>query len=172
MLEREIRLQPNLPLDKLNENSCLACFISTISDDGLRATMLIDFLAFKQNEFLEECHLINSTKVAQLVPLSQLKEADVISYERKRDLLPLVLLNCDYSLGIGKAPKIDYNLEVIQRRLYENVIFGKALIHREVIQFFYRGDVKSLNFRLLRSSVRQVCCYLFYKTVLYLLDAR
>ena len=158
-----MRLQPNLPSDKLNENSCLACFLSTISDDGLRASMLIEFLAFKQNEFLEECHLISSTKNARRVPLSQLKETDVISYERKRDLLPLVLLNCDYSLGIGKASKIDYNLEVIQRRLYENVIFGKALIHKEDIQFFYRGDIKSLNFPLLRSSVRQVCCYLLYK---------
>ena len=158
-----MRLQPNLLSIKLDEKSNLAFFISTNSDHGSCATLLIDFLAFKQNEFLEECQSINGTKVAQRVPISQLKETDVISYERKRDLLPLVFLHCDYTLGIGKVTRIEHNLEVIQRRLYENVIFGKALIHSEVIQFFYRDDIKSLNFPLLRRSVDQVSCYIVYK---------
>ena len=120
--------------------------------------MLIDFLAFKQNEFLEECQLINSTTATHPIPISQLKESEIITYERKRDLLPLVLLHCDYTLGVGsKAPKIEYNLEVIQRRLFENIIFGKALIRIEIFQFFYRDDIRSLNFPSLRNSVLQVC---------------
>ncbi|XP_065676803.1 E3 ubiquitin-protein ligase rnf213-alpha-like isoform X2 [Hydra vulgaris] len=153
--EREKRLEPNLPLIKLDNKCSLAYFIAARSDHGLCASMLIDFLAFQQNEFLEECHMMNPAYVFQHVPILQLKETDIISYEQKRDLLPLVLLNCDYSLGIGKAPKIEHNLETIQRRLYENVIFGKALIDREIIPFFYRGDIKSLNFPLLRSSIQQ-----------------
>nr|XP_047126393.1 E3 ubiquitin-protein ligase RNF213 isoform X3 [Hydra vulgaris] len=153
--EREKRLEPNLPLIKLDNKCSLAYFIAARSDHGLCASMLIDFLAFQQNEFLEECHMMNPAYVFQHVPILQLKETDIISYEQKHDLLPLVLLNCDYSLGIGKAPKIEHNLETIQRRLYENVIFGKALIDRELIPFFYRGDIKSLNFPLLRSSIQQ-----------------
>ncbi|XP_065675221.1 E3 ubiquitin-protein ligase rnf213-alpha-like isoform X3 [Hydra vulgaris] len=153
--EREKRLDPNLPLIKLDTKCSLAYFIATHSDYGLCALMLIDFLAFQQNEFLEECQLINCAYVFQHVPISQLKETDIISYEQKRDLLPLVLLNCDYSLSNEKAPKIKYNLETIQRRLYENVIFGKALIDRELILFCFRGDIKSLNISLLRSSIQQ-----------------
>ncbi|XP_065678763.1 E3 ubiquitin-protein ligase rnf213-alpha isoform X3 [Hydra vulgaris] len=153
--EREKRLEPNLPSIKLDNKCSLAFFIAAPSDHGLCASMLIDFLAFQQNDFLEECRLINHTYVFQHVPILQLKETDIISYEQNCDLLPLVLLNCDYSLGIGKALKIEHNLELIQRRLYENVIFGKALIDREIIPFFYRGDIKSLNFPLLRSSIQQ-----------------
>ncbi|XP_065676513.1 E3 ubiquitin-protein ligase rnf213-alpha-like isoform X2 [Hydra vulgaris] len=155
LTEREKRLEPNLPSIKLDNKCSLAYFIAARSDHGLCASMLIDFLAFQQNEFLEECRMMNPAYVFQHVPILQLKETDIISYEQKRDLFPLVLLNCDYSLGIGKAPKIEHNLETIQRRLYENVIFGKALIDREIIPFFYRGDIKSLNFPLLRSSIQQ-----------------
>ncbi|XP_065678766.1 E3 ubiquitin-protein ligase rnf213-alpha isoform X3 [Hydra vulgaris] len=153
--ERQKRLEPNLHLIKLDNKCSFAYFIAAGSDHGLCASMLIDFLAFQQNEFLEECHLINHAHVFQHVPILQLKETDIISYEQNCDLLPLVLLNCDYSLGIGKAPKIEHNLEIIQRRLFENVIFGKALIDKELIPFFYRGDIKSLNFPLLRSSIQQ-----------------
>ncbi|XP_065678772.1 E3 ubiquitin-protein ligase rnf213-alpha isoform X3 [Hydra vulgaris] len=154
--EREKRLEPNLSSIKLDNKCSLAYFIAARSDHGLCALMLIDFLAFQQNEFLEECHLLNRAYVFQHVPILQLKETDIINYEQKRDLLPLVLLNCDYSLGVEKPPKIEHNLETIQRRLFENVIFGKALIDRDLVPFFYRGDIKSLNFPLLRSSIQQI----------------
>ncbi|XP_065678667.1 E3 ubiquitin-protein ligase rnf213-alpha isoform X7 [Hydra vulgaris] len=153
--EREKRLAPNFSSIKLDENCSLAYFIAASSDHGLCASILIDFLVFQQNEFLKECQLINRAYLFQHVPIFQLKETDIITYEQKRDLLPLVLLNSEYSLGIGKAPYIEHNLETIQRRLYENIIFGKALIDKELIPFLYRGDIKSLNFSLLRKSIQQ-----------------
>ena len=155
LLVRQKSLNPRLPSVKLSSDSELAYFISSSSDHGLCAAMLIDFLAFKQNEILEECQLINGSQAAQRVPILQLKE-NIISYERERDLLPLVYLHCEYRLGVGKSPKIEYNLDTIQRRFLEKVIFGKAIIDIEVIQFLYRDGVKSLNFPLLRSTVKQV----------------
>ena len=134
-------------------------FISSSSDDGLCASVLIDFLSRKQNELLEECKMVNRSQVFQRVPLLQLKETEIISYERKRDLLPLVFLHCDYFIGAVSSQRMKFNLEVIQKRLFENVIYGKAFIHVETIKFFYRDDVKSLNFPLLRRSVQQVCYY-------------
>ncbi|XP_065678762.1 E3 ubiquitin-protein ligase rnf213-alpha isoform X2 [Hydra vulgaris] len=152
---RQMKLDHNLHSIKLDLNSKLAYFISSNSDHGLCAAMLIDFLASKQNELLLECQLNNSINVFQRLHITHLKENNIIFYERDRDLLPLVYKHCEYSLDMGRSPKIEYNLDTIQKRLLENVIFGKSIIDIEVIQFLFRDGLKSLNFPLLRSNVKQ-----------------
>ncbi|XP_047126737.1 E3 ubiquitin-protein ligase rnf213-alpha isoform X2 [Hydra vulgaris] len=152
---RQMKLDHNLHSIKLDLNSKLAYFISSSSDHGLCAAMLMDFLAFKQNELLLECQLINSIHVFQQVHISKLKKNDIISYERERDLLPLVYKHCEYSLDVVGSPKIEYNLDAIQKHLFEKVIFGKSIINIEIIQFLFRDGLKSLNFPSLRSNVKQ-----------------
>ncbi|XP_065674932.1 E3 ubiquitin-protein ligase rnf213-alpha-like isoform X2 [Hydra vulgaris] len=152
---RQMKLDHNLHSIKLDLNSKLAYFISSSSDHGLCAAMLIDFLAFKQNELLLECQSINSIHVFQQVHISKLKKSDIISYERERDLLPLVYKHCEYSLDVVGSPKIEYNLDAIQKHLFEKVIFGKSIINIEIIQFLFRDGLKSLNFPLLRNNVKQ-----------------
>lgn len=66
----------------------------------------------------------NSYKVS----LSELTELHVIRYEVEKDLLPLVLSNCQYSLERGKETLSEYDLPKIQQQVLTRFLQGKPLI--------------------------------------------
>lgn len=66
------------------------------------------------------------------VSVAELTERHVIRYEVEKDLLPLVLSNCQYSLERGHEMMSQYDLPRIQQQILTRFLHGKPLITRTV----------------------------------------
>ena len=64
--------------------------------------------------------------------VADLTEQHVIRYELDKDLLPLILSNCQYSLERGQQTVTEYNLPKIQQQILSRFLQGKPLITRTV----------------------------------------
>lgn len=62
------------------------------------------------------------------VTMAELTEQHVICYEVEKDLLPLVLSNCQYSLERGHETISHYDLPRIQQQILTRFLQGKPLI--------------------------------------------
>lgn len=63
-----------------------------------------------------------------LISPSEVAELHVISYEVERDLIPLILSNCQYSMEKGGETLQDFDLERIQQQVISKLLQGKPLI--------------------------------------------
>jgi len=54
--------------------------------------------------------------------------AHLISYDPERDILPLVLANCQYTFELGKGTKIEYDFVGLERQLMDKFLFAKSHI--------------------------------------------
>lgn len=74
------------------------------------------------------CDVCSSFRVS----VAELTEQHVIRYEVEKDLLPLVLSNCQYSLERGHETISQYDLPRIQQQILDRFLRGKPLITRTV----------------------------------------
>ena len=122
---------------------------------------LIDFLAFNHNNFIRKCS--RNLNLRQ-VPLVNVRESDLVSYNPDRDLLPLVYAHCDYTLTIGEKTKVEYNTQAIEKHLIEKLTLGKAEIVMQIEEFVYTDEVKhSKKYLKLQSSIKQVRHFRYFK---------
>lgn len=63
-----------------------------------------------------------------LISPSEVAELHVINYEVERDLIPLILSNCQYSMEKGGETLQDFDLERIQQQVISKFLQGKPLI--------------------------------------------
>lgn len=84
----------------------------------------------KQNILIYVLFIKHSYKVA----IADLMDEHVISYDVEKDLLPLVLSNCQYSLGRGQETISEYDLPRIQQQILTRFLQEKPLITRTVSQ--------------------------------------
>lgn len=64
--------------------------------------------------------------------MAELTEEHVICYDMEKDLLPLVLSNCQYSLERGHETISQFDLPRIQQQILTRFLQGKPLITRTV----------------------------------------
>ena len=90
--------------------------------------------------------------------------SNLISYHAERDLLPLILAQCNYSLEVGRGTLVQYNWEALERQLIDRFIRGRPLVDFKVNFTFDCVDQNSL---LLVFPVRNaalsvkiwICCF-------------
>lgn len=63
-----------------------------------------------------------------LISPSEVADLHLISYEVERDLIPLILSNCQYSMEKGGETLQDFDLERIQQQVISKFLQGKPLI--------------------------------------------
>ena len=78
------------------------------------------------------CFVMFLSPSSYRVSVAELREQHVISYELEKDLLPLVLSNCQYSLERGHETITQYDLPMIQQQIITRFLQGKPLITRTV----------------------------------------
>ncbi|XP_008284914.1 E3 ubiquitin-protein ligase RNF213-like [Stegastes partitus] len=76
---------------------------------------------------------VTSSKCNYKVSVAELMEPHVICYDVEKDLLPLVLSNCQYSLERGHEMISQYDLPRIQQQILTRFLQGKPLITRTEI---------------------------------------
>uniref|UniRef100_A0A8B9Z5U4 RING-type E3 ubiquitin transferase n=1 Tax=Buteo japonicus TaxID=224669 RepID=A0A8B9Z5U4_9AVES len=115
---------------------------------GLCSTALASYLISLHNDFI---HSVNKHIKEDDSP-SEVADLHLISYELERDLIPLILSNCQYSMEKGGETLQDFDLERIQQQVISKFLQGKPLITLKGIPtLVYRHD---RNYEQMFSDVR------------------
>ena len=66
------------------------------------------------------------------IQLQDVTTSQLIAYDTDRDLLPLILAQCNYSLEVGRGTLVQYNWDAIERQLIDRFIRRRPLIDFKV----------------------------------------
>ncbi|XP_041646892.1 E3 ubiquitin-protein ligase rnf213-alpha-like isoform X2 [Cheilinus undulatus] len=127
----ELKIPDEFCSEDLSLDSDLQYLLPRRQGPGLCATGLVSYLVSLQNELV---HAVDTQtgedNSSYRVSLAELTEQHVIHYEVDKDLLPLVLSNCQYSLERGRETVSQYDLPRIQQQILTHFLQGKPLITR------------------------------------------
>ncbi|NXH11877.1 RN213 ligase, partial [Bucco capensis] len=119
---------------------------------GLCSTALSSYLISLHNDFIYSVNKHTKEDDRYLVSPSEVADLHLISYEVERDLIPLILSNCQYSMEKGGETLQDFDLERIQQQIISKFLQGKPLITLTGIPtLVYRQD---RNYEQLFTDVR------------------
>ncbi|XP_052083737.1 E3 ubiquitin-protein ligase rnf213-alpha-like [Mytilus californianus] len=124
--------------------SPVSVLLPTLRDDGLCSYLMLRFLLEKQNNFLQKFCQEKGQRLDSLpkVNVKDISSAHLISYHPEKDLLPMVLANCNYSFEVGQGTKVDYDFSNLERQLIDRFLFSKSIITdiKEITTFTYRSE--------------------------------
>ncbi|XP_075025423.1 E3 ubiquitin-protein ligase RNF213 isoform X2 [Calonectris borealis] len=119
---------------------------------GLCSTALASYLISLHNYFIHSVNKHIKEDDRYLISPSEVADLHLISYEFERDLIPLILSNCQYSMEKGGETLQDFDLERIQQQVVSKFLQGKPLITLTGIPtLVYRHD---RNYEQLFNDVR------------------
>uniref|UniRef100_A0A803VP92 RING-type E3 ubiquitin transferase n=1 Tax=Ficedula albicollis TaxID=59894 RepID=A0A803VP92_FICAL len=119
---------------------------------GLCSTALASYLIGLHNDFVHSVNRHTKEDDRYLISPSEVADLHLISYEVERDLIPLILSNCQYSMEKGGETLQDFDLERIQQQVISKLLQGKPLITLTGIPtLVYRHD---RNYEQLLNDVR------------------
>ncbi|NXX58283.1 RN213 ligase, partial [Scopus umbretta] len=119
---------------------------------GLCSTALVSYLISLHNDFIHSVNKHIKEDDRYLISPSEVADLHLISYEVERDLIPLILSNCQYSMEKGGETLQDFDLERIQQQVISKFLQGKPLITLTGIPtLVYRHD---RNYEQLFNDVR------------------
>ena len=55
-------------------------------------------------------------------------KAHLVAYDLEKDLQPMILAHCDYSLKVGQGTIVEYNWMALERQLIDRFISGRNRI--------------------------------------------
>ncbi|KAM4890524.1 E3 ubiquitin-protein ligase RNF213 [Sylvia borin] len=148
----EIKLPKGYCDGELSLESRLEVLLPRRQGLGLCSTALASYLIGLHNDFVHSVHRHIKEDDRYLISPSEVADLHVISYEVERDLIPLILSNCQYSMEKGGETLQDFDLERIQQQVISKFLQGKPLITLTGIPtLVYRHD---RNYEQLFSDVR------------------
>ncbi|CAC5383752.1 RNF213 [Mytilus coruscus] len=131
----------------IDDKTPLSLLLPTHKGIGLCSYMMVAFLLEKQNQFMEQYCKWNKISIEHLptVQVNDISSAHLISYHPDKDLLPLLLANCNYTFEMGKGTKIEYNYRDLERQIMDRFLFSKSRITniKEIETFTYRAEFTS-----------------------------
>ncbi|XP_043383569.1 E3 ubiquitin-protein ligase RNF213 isoform X3 [Chelonia mydas] len=95
---------------------------------GLCSTALVSYLISLHNDLIYTVEKNTMETNSYSISPSEVADLHVISYEVERDLVPLILSNCQYSVEKGGETLQEFNLEKIQQQVTSRFLQGKPLI--------------------------------------------
>ncbi|NXG38715.1 RN213 ligase, partial [Dromaius novaehollandiae] len=95
---------------------------------GLCSTALASYLISLHNDFIYSVKKYIKEDDRYFVSPSEVADLHLISYEVERDLIPLILSNCQYHMEKGGETLQDFDLERIQQQVISKFLQGKPLI--------------------------------------------
>ncbi|XP_050829286.1 E3 ubiquitin-protein ligase RNF213-like isoform X2 [Serinus canaria] len=148
----EIKLPKSYCDAELSLDSRLEVLLPRRQGLGLCSTALASYLIGLHNDFVYSVMRDTKEDDRYLVSPSEVADLHLISYEVERDLIPLILSNCQYSMEKGGETLQDFDLKRIQQQVISKFLQGKPLITLTGIPtLVYRHD---RNHEQLLSDVR------------------
>ncbi|KAL7850786.1 hypothetical protein SRHO_G00201350 [Serrasalmus rhombeus] len=124
----EIKLPAEYCQEDLDIKSDLQVLLPRRQGLGLCSTALVSYLVALHNEIVYTVDKYTGEETSYTVSPADLTELHVIRYEVERDLLPIVLSNCQYSMERGRETLSEYDLPKIQQQVLTRFLQGKPLI--------------------------------------------
>ncbi|NWW23902.1 RN213 ligase, partial [Falcunculus frontatus] len=148
----EIKLPKGYCDAELSLDSRLEVLLPRRQGLGLCSTALASYLIGLHNDFVHSVNRHIKEDDRYLISPSEVADLHLISYEVERDLIPLILSNCQYSMEKGGETLQDFDLERIQQQVISKFLQGKPLITLTGIPtLVYRHD---RNYEQLFNDVR------------------
>ncbi|XP_071953363.1 E3 ubiquitin-protein ligase rnf213-alpha-like [Antedon mediterranea] len=143
-------------LETVTYKSNMAILLPTRQESGLCCTGLVEFLRDTQNEFLGRYQNIREETLSKVEKKSDLLRSHLIAYDPDRDLLPLILSQCQYIVRPMAGNRIEYNLTGLELQVIERFVRGRAFIKCKFDQLLFRQDVRNAAiFENLRNNIPQ-----------------
>ncbi|XP_006816196.2 E3 ubiquitin-protein ligase rnf213-alpha-like [Saccoglossus kowalevskii] len=143
----------------ITTSSNLAVLLPTRKGDGICSTALLDMLIVVHNTFMEEYSNLTDNTLGGYIRPQDATVAHLVAYDTDRDLLPVVISNCTYSLEIqnGQEVQTEYDLMSLEKQLDECFIYGRPLLQHEIPRLVFRQDCKdAIILDKLRRRIPQV----------------
>ncbi|XP_051273053.1 E3 ubiquitin-protein ligase rnf213-beta isoform X1 [Dicentrarchus labrax] len=100
---------------------------------------LVDFLSKTHNSLVREARRVSGQEDSEYsVPLERISETQLTLCHPERELLPLVLAHCHYTLKKGGETDRSYDLPGIQTQLARRFLAGKPLIQADTSRYLNR----------------------------------
>jgi len=58
--------------------------------------------------------------------------AHLLYFHPERDLQPIILANCNYSLEVGKGSRIEYDFRTMEKQVEERFVWGRPRLQFQV----------------------------------------
>uniref|UniRef100_A0A670Y6Z8 RING-type E3 ubiquitin transferase n=1 Tax=Pseudonaja textilis TaxID=8673 RepID=A0A670Y6Z8_PSETE len=97
-------------------------------DLGLCATSLVSYLIQLHNEFVNTIAKDSADANRYSVSPAEVADLHMISYEVEKDLIPIILSNCQYSVQKGGEALQEFDLEKIEQQVVSRFLRGKPKI--------------------------------------------
>uniref|UniRef100_G1KRE5 RING-type E3 ubiquitin transferase n=1 Tax=Anolis carolinensis TaxID=28377 RepID=G1KRE5_ANOCA len=126
---------------------------------GLCSTALASYLIALHNDFVYTIEKYTTDANRYSVSPAEVADLHVITYEVERDLIPLILSNCHYSMEKGGEAIQEFDLEKIQQQVISRFLQGKPLISLTGLPtLVYRHDRNYEHlFKDIKSKLTQSC---------------
>ena len=60
--------------------------------------------------------------------MTEVTISHLIAYDPEKDLLPLILAHCNYSLEVGKETSVQYDWAALERQLIDRFLRGRPFV--------------------------------------------
>nr|XP_056704626.1 E3 ubiquitin-protein ligase RNF213 [Euleptes europaea] len=108
---------------------------------GLCSTALASYLIGLHNDFVYTVEKSTTDAKSYSVSPAEVTDLHVITYEVEKDLIPLILSNCQYSIVKGGEALQEFDLDKIQQQVTSRFLQGKPFIKLTGIPtLVYRHD--------------------------------
>uniref|UniRef100_A0A4X1UID3 E3 ubiquitin-protein ligase RNF213 n=1 Tax=Sus scrofa TaxID=9823 RepID=A0A4X1UID3_PIG len=121
----EIKLPAGYCSSDLDLDADLEVILPRRQGLGLCSTALVSYLISLHNEMVYAVEKLSQEDSSYSVDASEVADVHVVSYEPERDLMPLVLSNCQYHVEQGGETSQEFDLEKIQRQIVSRFLQGK-----------------------------------------------
>ncbi|XP_040296683.1 E3 ubiquitin-protein ligase RNF213-like [Bufo bufo] len=124
----EIKLPNDVSDLVLTMDSKLSYLLPRRQGDGLCATALVSYLITLHNSFIYGLEKYTTSSQKYSIRCSEITHLHVITYEMEKDLVPIILSNCQYTLESGKETLQEFDLPKIQHQIASRFFQGKPLL--------------------------------------------
>ncbi|XP_022797655.1 E3 ubiquitin-protein ligase rnf213-alpha-like isoform X3 [Stylophora pistillata] len=140
-------------------NSSVSVLLPDKAGPGVCCKALLFFLVNAHNEMVETYHAAfgsdGRTRTTSKIPLAEVSASQLVAYDSEKDLLPVMLANCTYSLEVGKEKKLQYNWETLQKQIVDKFIRGRPIVEFKLDDFVFHEDDCDISFVKLRNKIPQ-----------------
>lgn len=126
------------------DNDCpIAMLLPSTTGMGVCSTALTFFLVNTHDEFLGTFRsLTNQESALERVPVTEVTISHLIAYDPEKDLLPLILAHCNYSLEVGKETSVQYDWAALERQLIDRFLRGRPFVDFREERFAFSRDTR------------------------------
>ncbi|KAI0227840.1 hypothetical protein LSAT2_021675 [Lamellibrachia satsuma] len=131
--------------ETVSREMSLAMLLPAVKGLGVCSFALLQYLVTMQNNFMEEYSRLSKQSCEECVLVQDVTRAHLVSYHPERDLLPVVLSCCQYSLHVGKGSAITYDFVTLERQIVDRFIRNRPRLDPQMGLVAFREDFTSAS---------------------------